>query len=284
MAKKTTEKVGVAIPETVKAPAKKTPVKKTRAKKTPAKKEPETLAEYRAEIAEFVKKYDEHSMFNEQVKMSKLEAAAKEDAKKHNELAESEAFQTLKAAADPMKALALMKSYTGIVVRAVLDKDTKRSKLEVVEKQMTLDPLRLHKRVSDGIGHDKQWPGKVGRLWDNLVAEGAFRLGLDAKKIRDTIYVGDATKLLKFKCEDKGFGDEMLKDCLQEVLDAMLGPGYEARMDLVQKMKNEVGKTPSDVANSGNISPDQFRKRFVGVLYRTVTGTPVELETKGRKR
>lgn len=300
MAKKITEEVKVEVTakktpiEKPKTPAKKTPAKKAPTeklkaaakKKTDKKPEPElTMPEIRAKIDEIIAKYSDHARFNEAAKMLKLETEAKALEKKYNDLSEDEAMQALKRSDDPMKALALAKSYPTIMIRTGTDKATKQSVMTISDKSKTLDPLRLHNRVSGGIGHDKtRWPGLVGRLWDNLVAEGAGRVGLDAKKIRDTIYTGEAAKLLKLHAEEKEFGDEMLLDCLQEVLDAMLGPGYAARPELVQKMKNEIGASPADVANCKNISPDQFRKRFVGILHLTVTGKMPELETKQRKR
>lgn len=246
--------------------------------------DPKTPEEIKARIEDLIGLYEEASLFNEVAKMNKYLDEAKELVGKYNADAEAKAFEIIKRADNMMVALAEMKTYSGIGVKTATDKDTKRSKMVMIPVDKVLDPLRLNNRVKGGIGADHKWPAMVGRLWDNIIAVNARRCGIDPKTVRDTIYVGEADRLYKLHSEDESFGEEMIRGCMQEVLDAMLGEGYEARMDLVGKVMCETGKTARDVAKNSSVSPDAFRKAFVGVLYLTVTGKSVEQDIKSRKR
>jgi len=257
-----------------------------KAKKPADSKRPtmEDLEAYKADIAALITKYDEHAKFNESARMTKIAEKAKEIVGKYNADAEAIAFAAIRRAQNPMVELVTKKSFSGIAVREVKDKETKLLKLTMIDTEITLDPLRLHNRVKGGIGASPSWPRMVGRLWDNLVAISMMRCGMDPKKIRDSLYVGKAESFIKLKAEDDTFSTEMAKACTQEVFDAMLGAGYEVRDDILGKIMEEIGQLPRNVANHGAISPNTIRKVMVGAMNLTVLNLPVEAQVKSRKR
>lgn len=182
------------------------------------------------EINELVEKYNEANSYHEYKQMQEIDAKIAEKVEEYTTIAERECFNEILQDENPMKAAAERVRYATIKVRDVTEDKVTTRVVEASSNQ--IDPLKLHKKAKDGIGADKNWHFMIEKLNMLLTCRRAIELGLDPREIKNTYSMSEeATKIEALMSEtdptkyDKNAADELLKQDVQKVVDAMLGGG-----------------------------------------------------------
>ena len=182
----------------------------------------------------------------------KIEEDITKAVNEYTALARTMCFDACKNTPNPMLTAIQTLQFVTIAVRDEKIEDEKLSKRTIVEKNMNIDLVKLHK-YCEGIGHDKDWYHLVQKMNYHLTLRQCERLDVDPKSVKDSYLMSEVAR-------SKDFGknptsNTTLLKTLQTVITAMLGEQYKAKshdvnylVDIYCKKKNGKALTVS-VAN-----------------------------------
>ena len=250
-------------------------------KKTEEKKSPEQeMAESKAKLEALIAKRNEHALFAEYKSVKKVDEEIDKELKAYRVIALAERIRELAGADDPMMELIKTRTFSAIDTKTVKN-DEGAEQVELTSKDFLIDPLDLHKRTPDGIGKDHLWPYIVERINVMRMAATAKELGLDAKKVKDTIAMKEETRKLTIE-GDKSSTDKAFLADIQKAVDAMVGTGYEVKPDSVAFVRNAFTRYKKSMTIS-NALPKTTRQIALDVCAHVVLGTPYAVEYKEKK-
>ena len=222
--------------------------------------------------------------------MQEIDAKIAEKVEEYTTIAERECFNEILQDENPMKAAAERVRYATIKVRDVTEDKVTTRVVEASSNQ--IDPLKLHKKAKDGIGADKNWHFMIEKLNMLLTCRRAIELGLDPREIKNTYSMSEeATKIEALMSEtdptkyDKNAADELLKQDVQKVVDAMLGGGEFEVTDvminyllMIYQKKNNRKSLSVTCANHKNM-----RIYLLDICHACVTGNEFSVVYKVKK-
>lgn len=242
------------------------------------------------EINELVEKYNEANSYHEYKQMQEIDAKISEKVEEYTAIAERECFDEILKDENPMKAAAERVRYATIKVRDVTEDKVTTRVVEASSNQ--IDPLKIHKKAKDGIGADKNWHFMIEKLNMLLTCRRAIELGLDPREVKNTYSMSEeAVKIEALMSEtdptkyDKNAADELLKQDVQKVVDAMLGAGeYEVTdvmisyLLMIYQKKNNRKSLSVTCANHKNM-----RIYLLDICHACVTGNEFSVIYKVKK-
>lgn len=241
------------------------------------------------EIKELVEKYNEAYGYREYKRMQELDTEIADKVEEYTGISERECFEEILNEENPMKAAAERVRYATIKVRDVTEDKVTTRVVEASSNQ--IDPLKLHKKAKEGIGADKNWHFMIEKLNMLLTCRRAIELGLNPREIKNTYSMSeeackiemlmDGTSPDKF---DKNAADEILKQDVQKVVNAMLGEGYEVTdvminyLLMIYQKKNNRKSLSVSCANHRNM-----RIYLLDICHACVTGNEFSVIYKVKK-
>ena len=246
------------------------------------KDQKDQLVSLKEEIEKLVKKYNESIEFAEYKTMTKLDEEIKEKISEYTAEAHQRCLNEVKVLDNPM--LEIAKRLTFDTITTVDKKDEDGMPTRSIEPTTKpIDPLKLHKQVTGGIGYDKKWPHLVDRLNMLFTAKSASDLGLDPVEVRNNIAMHKEAEAIKFKSEE-GNPDEYLLSSIQTVVDAMVGPGYNVNgvmRNFLEKCHTKGGRNNMSVVCS---TSKGMRGYMLGICHAAITGEEFSLGYKQKKK
>ena len=248
-----------------------------------------TVAERKAEIYEQISgllvQYNEAMQLGEYRTMARLDEEIKSLVKDYTAECETECFDALLQTENPLLEAARVLEYATIRVREETDSDTGDKSAVIVPNTITIDPLRLNKRVKEGLGADKDWHKKIKYLNFAMVTRKAAKLGIPAKECCDGVKQV-FRDLEAFKCMCEGTdptGDEALLEDIQLVITGMLGEGYNAQLRDVEYIWTLFAKRGKRALQTICSNNQTVRKAILEVCHRIVTEAEYTIDTKAKK-
>ena len=243
-----------------------------------------------AELSELVTKYNESAEFSEFKAMKKIDEKITETLQKYTAECETECFNVLSKAENPMLEAAKVLVFPTVRVR-----DEKQegggTKRVISPASRKIDPLRLHKRVDGGIGADKLWWSLVERLnmlftaavATELEAVNTSKEKLDLTKIRDTAAMSEEAKKVQMKSEDAPCNDDIMLADIQSTIDAMLGEGDTGARRMVVYLRNQHTRGSKDSMTVVCSNAKTMRQYLLDVCHAAITGDDFVLDYKQAK-
>ena len=234
-----------------------------------------------AEISTLVKEYNDSAEFAEFKRMKKLDEEMKTKVSEYTAYAEAKCFAELKQADNIMVAAAKKMVFDTIAVKDDPNDDGSTTRV-IATASKPIDPLRLHRKVDGGIGHDKNWWNKVERLNMLFTCEAAKKLGIDPKTVRDNIAMSESSLKVAL-ANEKGATDKAMKDDIQEVVTAMLGEGYtvpDEALNYLRMAHTKAGREAMSVVCSQHKG---MRNYMLSICHAAITGDSFVLQYKKKK-
>lgn len=261
----------------VTAPIEETP--KTEVKTDPATVEMDKLYN---EISALVKDYNEAGEFAEFKRMKKLDEDMKAKVAEYTSYAETKCFNELKQADDVMVAAAKKMAFDTIAVKDEQNEDGSSTRV-IVTSSKPIDPLRLHRKVDGGIGHESNWWNQVERLNMLFTCEAATKLKLDPKAVRDNIAMAESSRKIQLANENK-CTDKTLRENIEAVVKSMIGDGYtvpDAALNYLRMAHTKAGRETMSVVCSQHKG---MRSYMLSVCHAAITGDQFVLNYKTKKK
>ena len=245
-----------------------------------------------AEIETLVSKYNEHAKYGELKSMKEIDEKIASKVQEYDQAAEKEAFDEFLKAENPMKAAAEAVRYS--TVKVADEKGVQKGVIanKVIEaSSKPIDPLRLHKRVSGGIGADKSWHFMIEKLNLLLTCRRAIELGVDPREIQNTYSMSEeAAKIEVLLSEtdptkyDKNKADEVLKQDVQKCVDAMLGTGFSVSDVMCNYLLMIYTKKDNRKALSVTCANHRYMRTYLlEICHAAITGNAFSLNYKAKK-
>lgn len=245
----------------------------------------------REEIDELIKQYNEASEYIEYKRMREIEAKIAEKVQQYDELAEGECFAEFLQSENPMKAAAEAVRFPTIKVRDERQKGGGQPKKVVEASSKPIDPMRLHKKAKDGIGANKEWHFMCEKLNLLLTCRRAIELGIDPMTVKNTYSMSD--EAVKIECllsetdatkYDKNAADEILKQDMQKVVDAMVGSGFTVTDVMVNYLLVIYQKKDNKKSLSVTCANHKFMRMYMlEICHAAITGNEFCLNFKVKK-
>jgi len=241
------------------------------------------------EISELVNQYNKSAEYSEFKVMKEIDKKIADKVQEYSEVAEAECFAECLKAENPMKAAAEMVRYSTVKVRDVKDDGALTRVIEASSKQ--IDPLRLHKKAKDGIGADKAWFLMIEKLNLLMTCRRAIELGLDPKQVQNTYSMSEeACKIESLLSEtdptkyDKNVADEVLRQDVQKIVDAMLGEGFAVTDVMINYLLMIYTRKDSRKALSVSCANHKYMRTYMlDICHAAVTGNEFYLNYKVKK-
>ena len=204
------------------------------ANQVPAERPTPTYAEKKQavydEIARLVSKWNEAAEAGEYKTTHELEKDISNETKKYTELAWDECVSELRESEDPMKEAALRLTFNTIKVKPEEQEDG-LPMMTIHGADKPIDSLALHKAIKGGIGANKKWHYMVEKLNMLLTCRRALELGINTDEINNSYAMSEQSSkmdmfLTSHNSFDKNAADDLLKQDIQKVINAMIGEGY----------------------------------------------------------
>ena len=200
------------------------------------------------------------------------------------------AYEECAKAGDPMLAAILALTYPKIGAKAPKEKkgSDEVAKMELVDRVGKIDAYRLHKRVTGGIGKDKNWWAMIEKLNQLLTARAGLQLetAIKPEEIKASFAMKDLSRQIKLADGKKDpVGDSNIKDTLQRVVNAMVGEEYVVEdKDVVfllnaHSKKDTKAKLTMALQNNSN-----FRLTIMEVCHRIAERADYEISFKAEKK
>lgn len=215
---------------------------------------------------------------------NRLEKLIDADIEEHSRISELLAFDMCEKSENPMITAVTLLTFTTIARKDTKDADATVATRTIEDKVKYIDLKKLHKKIKDGIGHDKNWLNMVEQFNMRMTAQRAMDLGYKAeqlKEIHDSYAMADiarAVDLGKNPCSNT----QMLKT-LQAIVTAMLGGEYKATSHDVVFLKSIYAKKGRAALSVACANHTNFRRYIAEVCHRIVTDAAYTVEYKKAK-
>lgn len=231
------------------------------------------MSEAKSNIIELVKKYNQAVEDGKYVDMKNIDDDISEAVKDYTAKAWQKKGWELLQSDDPMLEAAMDPTYETLKTHDQKVEGSKQIIREVVEAEKPIDPLELSKMAPHGkkVGHDPKWASMIEKLNYLLTCRRSMELGLDPSKIADNYAMTlAAMELTCFAQSDsvdkfnKADADDLLRDDLQKVVDAMIGSGYDVSdrevmyLLMIYQKKNSKRSLSVTVANHKVLRQDML--------------------------
>lgn len=240
-------------------------------------------------IVALVDEYNESADYKEFKVMKEIDKKIADKVQEYSEAAEAECFAEILEAENPMKRAAEVVRYSTVKVRDVKEDGTLTRVIEASSKQ--IDPLRLHKKAKDGIGADKTWFLMIEKLNLLMTCRRAIELGLDPKQVQNSYSMSE--EACKIECllsetdptkYDKNAADEVLRQDVQKVVDAMLGEGFSVTDVMINYLLMIYTRKDSRKALSVTCANHKYMRTYIlDICHAAVTGNEFCLGYKQKK-
>ena len=216
---------------------------------------------------------------------NRLEKLIDADIEEHSRISELLAFDMCEKSENPMITAVTLLTFNTIARKDTKDADATVATRTIEDKVKYIDLKKLHKKVKDGIGHDKNWLNMVEQFNMRMTAQRALDLGYKAeqlKEIHDSYAMADlarAVDLGKNPCSNT----QLLKT-LQTIVTAMLGGEYKATSHDVVFLKSVYAKKGRAALAVSCANHSNFRKYIAEVCHRIVTDKAYTVEYKQAKK
>lgn len=239
------------------------------------------LAELKSKAEELVKEY------NEAIQTGKFEDASKTDEVLTQTINEYTAtvrdmcFEDCKNTPDPMLTAVQRLSFITIGVKDEKKGDDKVPVRGIVEKERTIDLLKLNKYCG-GIGADEKWPHIAQKMNFVLTAQKAVDLGIDPKRVNDSYAMTEVAR--EYDMGKNPASKTNLLKSLQVVITAMLGGDYKPTSHDVNYLLSIYSKKSRKALTVTCANHRYFVNYLAEICHRIVTpGAAYDVEFKAKK-
>ena len=242
------------------------------------------LAEHRAAAEKYALAYNAALIEGKTDEANRIEKQIDTEIEEHGTIAELLAFDTCIKSENPMITAVTNLTYDTIARKDTKEKDATIATRSIETKTKYIDLKKLHKKVSGGIGADKNWIYMVEQLNMRMTAKCAIDLGCneeDLKKINNSYAMSDLARKIKLGANPCS-NTQMLKT-LQTIVTAMLGGEYKATshdVEFIKKIYAKKGRAALAVSCANHTN---FRRYIAEVCHRIVTNGSYSVEYKKEK-
>lgn len=245
----------------------------------------EELAKLRASAEANALAYNAALIDGKLAEANRVEKLIDADIEEHSRISELLAFDMCEKSENPMITAVTLLTFNTIARKDTKDPDATVATRTIEDKVKYIDLKKLHKKVKDGIGHDKNWLYAVEAMNMRMTAQRALDLGYNGdqlKEINDSYAMSDlarAVDLGKNPCSNT----QLLKT-LQTIVTAMLGGDYKATSHDVVFLKSIYAKKGRAALSVSCANHSNFRKYIAEVCHRIVTNGAYTIEYKQAKK
>lgn len=242
-----------------------------------------------SKVAQFNKVYLDKENSTQKM-IEKAQKAVDEAVDEFNAQSMKNAYEECAKAEDPMLAAIQKLSYPKIGAKPPREKkgSDEVAKMELVDRAGKIDAYRLHKRVENGIGKEKNWWAMIEKLNQLLTARAGMQLetAIKPEEIKASFAMKDLSRQIKLADGKKDpVGDSNIKDTLQKVVNAMIGEEYVVEdRDVIfllnaHSKKDTKAKLTMALQNNAN-----FRITIMEVCNRIAERADYEISFKVEKK
>ena len=186
-------------------------------------------------------------------------------------------FETLMAAEDPMFAAVLTLEYP--TIRIVDKKDDNKVPVRSIEDSTKyIDLLKLHKKVSGGIGKSKNWHLMIEKLNLLMTAQKATDLGINPKSVNDSYAMSDIAKAIDLG--QNPTSKTKILATVQSIVTAMIGAEYKAKSHDVNFLFSVYSKKSRKALTVTCANHKYMRQYMMEICHRIVTNGSYAIDYK----
>lgn len=238
------------------------------------------LVQLRSEAEALVKDYNDAIQNGKYEDATKADKAMTEKVNEYTGIVRDMCFEDCKNTENPMLTAVTTLTYVTIGVKDEQKGDDKVPVRSVVEKERTIDLLKLDKYCG-GIGADKNWAHIAQKMNFLLTAQKCADLGLDPKAVNDSYAMSEIAR--EFDMGKNPTSKTNLLRTLQMVVTAMLGEGYKATSHDVNFLMSVYARKSRKALTVTCANHRYFRNYLAEVCHRIVTGASYEVEYKSKR-
>lgn len=232
----------------------------------------------RATAEEKVKAYNELYQSGSFADAVKLEDEIDQAVNEYTSEARKLCFEQCVASGNPMFHAVNQLTFTTIATKNEEVGEAKIPVLTIIDKEKAIDLQKLHKYVSGGIGHDKNWIYIAEKFNCLLTAAAAIDLDIDPKTVNDSYAMSAISK-------DINLGKVPTSDTaklsqLKVVIEAMIGPEYKVTSHDLKFLMKVYSKKSRKALSVTTANQKYLRSYLAEICHKLVTGKVYELDYK----
>lgn len=194
-------------------------------------------------------------------------------------------FDECKESDDPMLEAVKRLTFATIGVKETKKGEEKIPVSEIVDKQKSIDLLKLHKSVESGIGKDPKWNGFVEKMNFHMTARQAKRIIKGKENLARVLKeINDSYAMCKIAQEiDMGkdpTSNTKLLGTLQDIVTAMIGEEYKATSHDVNFLVDLYASKGKGALTVNCANHRYFRNYIAAICHSIVTGEDYEISFK----
>lgn len=234
------------------------------------------LKELRATVEEKVKAYNEALQDGKFDEVQKLDGEITDMVNEYTSIVRDMCFEDCAAAEDPMIAAVTALSFITIAVKDNRKGDEKIPVREVIERERQIDLLKLHKYVSGGIGHNKEWNVMIEKFNLLMTCQKAKDLGIDPSSINDSYAMSEIAK--GYDLGKNPASKTNLLKTLTAIVQAMVGEEYKPVSHDVNFLLSVYSRKSRKALTVTCANHKYLRGYVMEICHRIVTGKTYEVD------
>lgn len=234
------------------------------------------LKELRATAEEKVKAYNEALQDGKFDEAQKLDGEITDTVNEYTSTVRDMCFEDCAAADDPMIAAVTALSFITIAVKDNRKGDEKIPVREVIERERQIDLLKLHKYVSGGIGHNKEWNVMIEKFNLLMTCQKAKDLGIDPSSINDSYAMSEIAK--GYDLGKNPASKTNLLKTLTAIVQAMVGEEYKPVSHDVNFLLSVYSRKSRKALTVTCANHKYLRGYVMEICHRIVTGKTYEVD------
>lgn len=238
------------------------------------------LAQLRSDAEELVKEYNDAVQNGRFEESTKLDTTMTEKINEYTQTVRDMCFDECKNTENPMLTAVTMLTFETIGVKDKKEGDDKIPVRSIVEKERTIDLLKLHKHCGS-IGANEDWAHIAQKMNFLLTAQKCVDLGIDPKAVNDSYSMTQIAK--EYDMGKNPTSKTNLLRTLQTVIDAMLGEEYKATSHDVNFLLSVYSKKDRKALTVSCANHRYFRNYLAEVCHRIVTKKSYEVSYRAKR-
>lgn len=240
-----------------------------------------TKAELREKAESLVKDYNDAIQNGRFEEAFKIDEELTQTVNEYTAIAREECFDACRAAENPM-----LEAVTRLTFATIGTKDTKEGEEKipvrtVIDRERSIDLLKLHKSVDGGIGYDKNWVHLAEKLNFLLTAQKAIDLGIKTTEINDSYAMSEIAKQIDMG-KTPTSKTNLLKT-LQTIITAMMGEEAKATSHDVNYLMSVYSRKNRKALTVTCANHKYFRGYLAEICNHIVTGNSYVVDYKKAK-
>ena len=238
------------------------------------------LAQLRSDAEELVKEYNDAVQNGRFEDSTKLDTTMTEKINEYTQTVRDMCFDECKSTENPMLTAVTMLTFETIGVKDKKEGDDKIPVRSIVEKERTIDLLKLHRHCGK-IGADENWAHIAQKMNFLLTAQKCVDLGVDPKAVNDSYSMTQIAK--EYDMGKNPTSKTNLLRTLQTVIAAMLGEEYKATSHDVNFLMSVYSKKDRKALTVSCANHRYFRNYLAEVCHRIVTSKGYEVSYRAKR-